>query len=57
MNEPFYHYLRNAELVFQNGSRITIYGDQLTEWRVTPDGARGKSGVCGRVYAEGYFRP
>ena len=43
MNEPFYHYLRNAELVFQNGSRITIYGDQLTEWRVTPDGARGKS--------------
>ena len=43
MNETFYHYLRNAELVFQNGSRITIYGDQLTEWRVTPDGARGKS--------------
>ena len=43
MNEPFYHYLRNAELVFQNGSRITIYGDQLTDWRVTPDGARGKS--------------
>lgn len=37
VNQQFYRYLRNAELVFQNGSRITVDGSQITEWRPTPN--------------------